>query len=245
MTKVLDHGYVREITEGCWGSDELIIESARMSTDGGFRGWGPIHTAECNDLPAPFDCNCDPKPGDEKLLRYLWKHKHTTPFEMAGATFEIYAPIFVIREWHRHRTQSYNEMSGRYIELPNDYYVPSAERVMAAKQSSTNKQGSEKGFDALDAEVIRSDMDAVHRYARDKYEELLEMGVAREVARMVLPVSQYSRFRASANLWNWFRFLQLRLDPHAQWEIREYARAVAEFVRGRFPRTYTLFEEAR
>src|SRR5438105_1019122 len=120
--EILDHGYVRLIES--WGSDERIIESARMSTDKGFKGW----------------------PEDEKLLRFLWQNKHHTPFEMAGLTIEVQAPLIVFREWHRHRTQSYNEMSGRYTVLPDLYYVPCLERVMNGKQSSKNKQGSELGF---------------------------------------------------------------------------------------------------
>jgi thymidylate synthase (FAD) len=99
--ELLDHGYV-ELIES-WGSDERIIEAARMSTGKGFTGWG---TPE--------------KPGDEKLLRFLWKNQHATPFEMAGMTIEVKAPIFVFREWHRHRTQSYNEMSARYVPLPDE-----------------------------------------------------------------------------------------------------------------------------
>src|SRR5690606_23323400 len=100
--KVLDHGYVRLVE--AWGSDERIIEAARMSTGKGFLGWGPKE---------------DGKPGDEKLLRYLWEHKHATPFEMAGLVVEVQAPIFVFREWHRHRTQSFSELSARYVPMPD------------------------------------------------------------------------------------------------------------------------------
>ena len=110
-------GYVEFIES--WGSDERVIESARMSTGNGFKGWGT-----------------EDNPGDEKLLRYLWEHKHLTPFEMCGMTLEVQAPIIVFREWHRHRTQSYNEMSGRYTELPNLYYIPSEARLRGAKQST-------------------------------------------------------------------------------------------------------------
>src|SRR6185312_5363267 len=126
---LLDHGYLLHIES--WGSDERIIEAARMSTDKGFLGWGPIvKCRQCDDLfdaperdcPNPagsqplHDCGrgghwFEEKPGDEKLLSYLWKNKHATPFEMTGMTIEVQAPIFVFREWHRHRTQSYNEMS--------------------------------------------------------------------------------------------------------------------------------------
>lgn len=254
-----DKGYCRLVPEGCWGSDQIIIESARMSTNKGFQGWD--HACECTVKPfverrstCGTDTVKDPDAdchfckgtghvaGDEKLLKYLWTHKHLTPFEMAGATFEIYAPIFVIREWHRHRTFSYNEMSGRYVELPNDVYLPGEERLMAAKQSASNKQSSEGGFSSLDAFRVYETIDAACESSRWAYKQMLEWGVSREVARMVLPVAQYSRFRASGNLRNWLHFLELRLDNAAQFEIREYAKAVGTQLKQIFPRTYALFQ---
>lgn len=255
--QVLDKGYVEAVPKGCWGSDELIIEAARMSTNKGFQGWGE-RCKKCgisqkvfaNDFDGPLWTGCKDKtdhewqPGDEKLLAYLWNNKHHTPFEMAGATFEIYAPIFVIREWHRHRTFSYNEMSGRYTELPNDYYIPSIERLIAAKQGLKNKQGSEAGFGELEADLFQRLIRETIQDSRNEYEYLIECGVAREVARMVLPVSQYSRFRASGNLRNWLHFLRLRLAENAQYEIREYAKAVATTIKTTFPRTYQLFSES-
>jgi thymidylate synthase (FAD) len=148
MKQVLDHGYV-ELVES-WGSDERIIEAARMSTNKGFQGWGPRHDDWCNHADVWFaadglaPCTCAPKPGDEKLLRYLWEHKHYTPFEMGGMVLEIQAPIFVFREWHRHRTQSYNELSARYTPLPDVNYVPTVDRLMmnANAVKATNKQAS-------------------------------------------------------------------------------------------------------
>lgn len=220
---ILDHGYVKLISQGTWGSDELIIESARMSTDGSFRGWGT-----------------DESPGDERLLKYLWTNKHLSPFEMAGATFEIQAPLFVAREWMRHRTQFYNELSGRYTELPDLYYIPSVERLRAGGQSKSNKQGS--GGILEDVEQIRDRIKLATIIARSYYEEFLESGLSRELARLVVPVNQYTRFRASANLRNWLAFLSLRLDSAAQWEIREYASVVGQLLKERFPRTYNLFE---
>ena len=219
---ILDHGYVRLVEH--WGSDERIIEAARMSTAKGFQGWG---TAE--------------QPGDERLLRYLWEHKHHTPFEMGGMIVEVQAPIFVFREWHRHRTQSYNELSARYTALPDLVYIPSLERIMAGAQSQTNKQGSAEGLDGNTASLVQTRLEQSIRYARDTYVELLQMGVARELARLVVPVSQYSRMRASANLRNWLAFLTLRLDKSAQWEVRQYANAVGKLVAHQFPRTWQLF----
>lgn len=223
---VLDYGYV-ELIEG-WGSDERIIEAARMSTAKGFQGWG---TAEA--------------PGDEKLLGYLWRNRHYTPFEMAGMTIEVQAPIFVYREWHRHRTQSYNELSARYTQLPDMFYVPNIDRLMAAKQGQKNKQGSDRGFTENQALAIQTALRAHYRECREEYERLLEFGVAREIARLVIPVAQYSRMRASANLRNWLQFLGLRLPPNAQFEIRKYAEAVATLIQSRHPRTWELFQEDR
>lgn len=230
-----------------------------MSTDKGFQGWehpckaclGGGFQARKQTIDDGYGevdqceaCGGDGMvEGDQKLLSYLWKHKHHTPFEMAGLTLEIQAPIFVVREWHRHRTQSYNELSGRYTYLPDLYYSPSIERLMAGKQASKNKQSSEQGFTELQAQEIQRQIDYATRASRDQYELLLGYGVARELARLVIPVNQYTRFRASANLRNWLGFLALRLDTSAQWEIRQYAEAVAALVKEKFPRTYDLFNE--
>lgn len=243
-TTVLDHGYV-ELVES-WGSDERVIEAARMSTAKGFQGWGP-HRLDCAHpcTDGVLDCDC-PKDhvGDEKLLRYLYEHAHHTPFEMAGMVIEVQAPIFVFREWHRHRTQSYNELSARYTALPDLFYVPSVDRMMAAQQSTTNKQGSAAGFSRVTAELYRDAFREHNELCRTKYEALLSEGVAREIARIVVPVSQYSRMRASANLRNWMAFLTLRTASGAQWEIRQFANAVAQIVTAAFPRTMALWQEA-
>jgi thymidylate synthase (FAD) len=209
-----------------WGSDERIVEAARMSTGKGFNGWG---TPE--------------QPGDEKLLRYLWEHKHATPFEMAGAVIEVKAPIFVFREWHRHRTQSYNEMSARYIPLPDESYVPSVERLLM--NSKTNKQaGTAKGAAELtpeNAEWFRDQLVQMYEDQETLYQHALEMGVPKELARIHLSVGRYSRMRASANLRNWLVFLTLRMGANAQWEIRSYADAMAGILKQAFPRTMELF----
>lgn len=217
--EVLDHGYCNYVEH--WGSDARIVESARMSTDGGFRGWDR----------------------DERLLRYLWEHKHHSPFEMAGLTIEVQAPLFVFREWHRHRTQSYNELSARYTELPDLFYIPSLRRLMEGKQSSKNKQGSEEGLDAGTASIIQDTIKDSTEESRRTYLQLIASGISREIARLVIPVNQYSRMRASANLRNWLAFLTLRLDPAAQWEIRQYAEVMLGIIAEKFPRTHTLFQE--
>ena len=225
---VLDHGYV-ELIES-WGSDERIVEAARMSTAKGFVGWG---TPE--------------EPGDERLLRFLYENRHHTPFEMAGMTVEVQAPIMVFRDWHRHRTQSYNELSARYVPLPDVNYVPSKERIVeGASRAAHNKQA--QGITTLDEEALDvwlTDLLRVYGDAQAVYEAGLKIGVPKELARLPVPVARYSRMRASANLRNWLAFLTLRMDKAAQWEIRQYANVVATFVEASFPKTYELFAGGR
>jgi thymidylate synthase (FAD) len=238
---VLDHGYLNLVES--WGSDERIIEAARMSTNKGFQGWGPKHDESC-DMKLwnePTNCSCDAKPGDEKLLAYLWNNHHYTPFEMAGLIIEVQAPIMVFREWHRHRTQSYNELSARYTPLPDLFYIPSIERIMGGAQSSTNKQSSGDGIDEAQAGHIRNIIEEASRESRGYYDYLLGSGLSRELARLVIPVNQYSRMRASANLRNWLSFLTIRTDPAAQWEIRQFADALSEIVKQVFPRSWELW----
>lgn len=196
-----------------YGSDERVIESARMSTDGAFRSW----------------------PEDERLLKYLWEHGHHTPFEMCGATFEIYAPIFVSRQWMRHRSFSYNEMSARYVEMPDEYYSPDIWKEQASKdkQSSAGAVKDQALADIRFKQAIEQ--------ARVSYQGLLDLGVSREQARTVLPVSQYTRWRASGNLRNWLHFLSLRCDSHAQDEIRWCAEQVRDNLTVLFPRTMNLW----
>lgn len=251
--RVLDHGSVELIET--WGSDERIIEAARMSTGKGFQGWGPVHDQYCgmNQYPESDLCSCNPKQGDEKLLRYLYEHKHLTPFEMAGMIIEVKAPIFVFREWHRHRTQSYNEMSARYVPLPDENYLPEVENLMnraIAAQQSGNKQAgavNAKG-DPIEEEDLLNWLTVLNQSylrAQAAYEMGLKLGVPKELARLPIPVARYSRMRASANLRNWLQFLTLRMDPAAQWEIRQYANAVGALIAETFPRTYNLFDQER
>ena len=250
--QVLDFGYCNLVET--WGSDERIIEAARMSTDKGFQGWGPKPNCrhcgahiESENLLTSNACNKPPHDfsGDEKLLRYLWINRHMTPFEMAGMIIEVQAPIFVVREWQRHRTQSYNELSGRYTTLPDLYYIPSIERLMAGKQAAKNKQGSDGGFAEIEAWELQEQLKKATSLARQAYENFLYVGLARELSRLVVPVNQYTRFRASANLRNWLQFLDLRLPDNVQWEFREYSNAVATMIADAFPRTYALFDEER
>lgn len=214
---VLDHGYVQLIES--WGSDERIIESARMSTDKGFEGWEK----------------------DSKLLSFLYKNNHLTPFEMCGVTIEVAAPIFVFREWHRHRTQSYNEMSARYIPMPDCNYVPSLDRILV--KNTSNKQASSTGKELSEGEAMlfKGSLEAVYNVIEYNYQAALKDGVPKELARLMIPVGRYSKMRASSNLRNWLQFLTLRQAPNAQWEIQQYANAVGEIICQHFPRTYQLF----
>lgn len=247
--QVLDHGYVRFVE--AYGSDERIIEAARMSTGKGFLGWEPGVCPVCNGTggtPDDLCYACDGKgkvKGDKHLLRYLWSNKHATPFEMGGMIIEVMAPIFVFREWHRHRSQSYNEMSARYIPMPDVNYIPTVERLMV--NSKSNKQaGTIKGADELteeNAQRFQNSLKGIYAEAQDLYETALEAGVPKELARCHLPVGRYSRMRAAANLRNWLAFLTLRNHPAAQWEIRQYAKAVHSIASDHFPRTMALFDE--
>ncbi len=226
---VLDHGYVQLIET--WGSDERIVESARMSTSGAFRGWG---TAD--------------KPGDEKLLRYLYENHHCTPFEFGGLVIEVQAPIMVFREWHRHRTQSYTEMSARYSPLPDCHYIPTAERCLVV--DGANKQANAvKGAATLTHESALEWLEALAAYyamGEALYQDGLARGIPKELARLPVTVGRYSRMRASTCLRNWLAFLTLRSDLHpeggaAQWEIRQFANAVGALLIDAFPRTMALF----
>lgn len=253
-TNVLDHGYVKLIET--WGSEERIIEAARMSTSKGFLGWGGP-CVPCAETGKVLDEDCDDcngkgkTVGDEKLLAYLYNNKHMTPFEMAGMVFEVQAPIFVFREWHRHRTQSYNEMSARYIPIPDLHYVPDFENLLeraVAAQEAGNKQaraanakGDPVGVEDLQRWV--NDLKQVYRLADYHYREGLELGVPKELARLPMPVGRYSRMRCSANLRNWLGFLTLRNSPFAQWEIQQYAKAISGMVYTEFPRTSALHNE--
>jgi thymidylate synthase (FAD) len=165
---------------------------------------------------------------DRGLIRYLARHRHTTPFEMVEFKFHHVMPIFVARQWIRHRTANVNEYSARYSVVRDRFYRPDAQSVR--KQSSTNRQGGEEVLDAGTAQDFLQHLDAVERqYA--EYERHVEAGVSRELARIALPVSVYTEWYWKCDLHNLFRFLSLRMDEHAQKEIRDYAQAMFALVR--------------
>lgn len=209
---VLDHGFVRLVDH--MGNDLSVVRAARVSYDAAWR------TGEDSG-------------SDHKLINYLWKNRHTTPFEAVTFTFEIRAPIFVLRQWHRHRTWSYNELSARYKELPDDFYVPSIETI--GKQSKNNKQARDVSedltFEERQSRATEIAEMAQHcRNAFKTYNDLINSGWPRELARSVLPVNTYSHMFATVNLLNLLKFLTLRCDPHAQYEIRAYAEALRDLV---------------
>jgi thymidylate synthase (FAD) len=219
--KVLDHGLVRLVES--MGSDLSIVRAARNSYDAAWRAGKDTGS-------------------DERLIKYLLKNRHTSPFESVVFTFEVKAPIFVFRQWHRHRTWSFNEVSARYAELPAEFYVPEPEQITT--QSSSNKQMRtlEKHPRAEDWAKL---MNGANLSSFDMYQAMLADGVPRELARSVLPVATYSRMFATVDLHNLMHFLTLRLHEHAQYEIRVYAEAMLGLVAPVVPVTIEAFHELR
>lgn len=245
---VLDHGYVKLVSS--MGSDQTIVESARMSTGKGFERWDPgvVCSDGCGFTGGDSwdTCpNCDAATrkvsGDAKLLDFMYRNHHSTPFEFCVLTIEVQAPIMVFREWHRHRTQSFSEMSARYTQMPDLHYLPALERIQ--RQSKTNKQGSAEPVSPTEARGVLAGLQGEQELVYGHYDNLVKREIAKEVARLNTPVSRYSRMRATTDLRNWLGFLLLRMAPNAMWEIRQYANAVAEIVKALWPRTYALFEE--
>lgn len=217
--KVLDYGHVRLVDS--MGSDLSIVRSARVSYNAVWR------TGEDEGK-------------DAKLIQYLIKNRHSTPFESVTFTFDVKAPIFVFRQWHRHRTWAYNEMSARYTELPEEFYVPDAAQITT--QSTSNKQMRTDEAHPK-AEDFRALMRLTNEEAFVTYRALLEDGCPRELARSVLPVATYSQMFGTVNLHNLFHFLGLRLHAHAQYEIRVYAQAMLDLIRPICPVAVTAWEE--
>lgn len=220
--ELLDHGYVRLVDS--MGNDLSIVRAARVSYDAAWRAG-------------------EDEGSDARLIRYLWKNAHTTPFEAVTLTFEVHAPIFVFRQWHRHRTWSFNELSARYRELPEEFYVP-ARNVLKA-QSKTNKQGRDGDLDPEVADDAIALIRSAGVEAFKAYQCLLQAGVARELARSVLPVSTYSTMFATVDLLNLMKFLTLRTHEHAQHEIRVYAEAMREMARTVAPIAIEAWEITR
>ena len=217
--KVLDHGLVRLV--GSLGSDLAIVRNARVSYNAEWRSGEDAGK-------------------DEKLIHYLLKNGHTSPFESVQFTFEVKAPIFVFRQWHRHRTWSYNEVSARYSELPEEFYVPELRHI--TRQSKDNKQMRTDEPHPL-AEAFATNIRGQCESAFRLYRELLKAECPRELARGVLPVNTYSHMFATVDLHNLFHFLRLRLHEHAQYEIRVYAEAMLSLVEPVVPVAIAAFRE--
>lgn len=215
--KVHEHGFVRLVE--VMGSDNSIEDAARVSYGSGTR-----KTSETRGL-----------------LRYLMRHHHTTPFEMAVVRFHIKLPIFIMRQHIRHRTASVNEYSGRYSEMSDQFYVPDFDHF--APQSKTNKQGREGDFEEDTKAKLIEMMDYCNKVSYEQYKQFLSADVSRELARTVLPVSNYTECYWQINLHNFFHYLKLRTDSHAQQEIQDFANAMYRLSRPHFPLSFEAWED--
>ena len=211
-------GFVRLVD--VMGDDSSIVQAARVSYGAGTK---KVHE-------------------DRGLIRYLIRHQHWTPVEMVEFKFHVKIPVFVARQWIRHRTANVNEVSARYTEMKDEMYLPPLQHISA--QSKDNKQGRElQSFPEDVANDIQAIINESNERQYDVYQKLLELGVARELARTVLPVGHYTEWYWKIDLRNLMNFLALRLDPHAQWEIRVYAEAMAEIVKQVVPVAWEAFED--
>ncbi len=216
--RVLDKGFVRLID--FMGNDAAIVQAARVSY-----GKGTKSVSE-----------------DKSLIRYLIRNKHTSPFEMVEFKFHVKLPIFVARQWIRHRTANVNEYSGRYSEMKDDFYTPELNQIRP--QSNLNKQGrADEPFSEDKSNSIQKQLSDFQTESFQEYNSLLDEGLARELARINLPVSNYTEWYWKIDLHNLFHFLKLRLDHHAQYEIRVYAEQIAEIVKIAVPLAYSAFED--
>ncbi len=228
--KLLDHGFVRVIDY--MGDDSAIVQAARVSY-----GKGTKQVSQ-----------------DRGLINYLMRHRHTTPFEMCDIKFHIKLPIFIARQWIRHRTASVNEYSGRYSILGNDFYLPAPENL--SPQSKINKQGRDDNV--VSPEVAGEVLGILEKDAKNCYKHYIELmneddagniidsekvGITRELARMNLTLNHYTEWYWKINLHNLLHFLSLRADSHAQYEIRVYADAMLDIVKAWVPFTYDAFIE--
>lgn len=210
---VLDKGEIACL--GILGDDHTIVEAARVSYLGESKG----------------------SAADKKLVRYLMFHRHTSPFEMVEFSFRIKAPIFVFRQWMRHRVAEYNEWSARYSELKEEFYIPAHWRI----QDNRNKQASSVG--ELPHADLSAQLEAACQEAYARYRAMLAQGVARELARMILPLNTYSVMMVKMNAHALMHFIDLRAAPDAQYEIREYARLLFdEYFKPALPWTAEFYE---
>ena len=221
--KVLDHGFVRVVDY--MGDDAAIVQAARVSYGAG--------TKAARD--------------DSGLIRYLMRHWHSTPFEMCEIKLHVKLPVFVARQWIRHRTANVNEYSARYSILDREFYIPAPEHVAA--QSSVNNQGRGQLLEGEEAARVLEILKADSTRTYDNYEAMIsdegQQGLARELARMNLPTNIYTQWYWKVDLHNLFHFLRLRADSHAQYEIRVYAEEMCRIVADWVPLAYGAFEDYR
>ena len=222
---VLDHGFVRVVDY--MGGDAAVVQAARVSY-----GRGTRRVSE-----------------DAQLIRYLMRHSHSTPFEMAEIKYHVKLPIFVARQWIRHRTASVNEISARYSVLDHEFYVPEPEQLAA--QSETNRQGRGAVLQGDEAAEVLALLREDAQRAHDHYTHLLaenapdRQGLARELARMNLTLNTYTQWYWKCDLHNLLGFLALRADAQAQWEIRAYAETMLRTVEAWAPQSYAAFRDYR
>lgn len=220
---VLDHGFIRVIDY--MGDDNAITQAARVSYGKGTKS----------------------VKNDEGLIRYLMRHWHSTPFEMCEIKLHVKLPVFVARQWIRHRTANVNEYSARYSILDREFYIPAPEHLAA--QSVINNQGRGEALQGDEAARVLEFLKADSNRAYDHYEEMIsedgQQGLARELARMNLPANIYTQWYWKVDLHNLFHFLRLRADSHAQYEIRVYADAICDVVKDWVPFAYGAFEDYR
>jgi len=220
---VLDHGFVRVIDY--MGDDAAICQAARVSYGKGTKSVS----------------------NDEGLIRYLMRHWHSTPFEMCEIKLHVKLPVFVARQWIRHRTANVNEYSARYSILDREFYIPAPEHVAA--QSTVNNQGRGELLEGAEAARVLEILKADSARAYDNYEAMIsqdgQQGLARELARMNLPANIYTQWYWKVDLHNLFHFLRLRADAHAQYEIRVYAEEICKLVADWVPFAYRAFEDYR
>lgn len=210
-TPVLDRGFVRLVD--FMGGDLAVVQSARVSYASDSKG----------------------EAADRKLINYLLKNDHMTPFEQSVFKFHVSCPIFVMRQWIRHRMASYNEISGRYTEVKDEFYIPKVWRG----QDTKNKQGSVEAN--VPHEELTQLLDQQVRACYETYQKLLSLGAAREMARIILPLNGYTQFYWTINARSLMNFVALRADAHAQWEIQKYAEAIAVFFENKMPWTFAAF----
>jgi flavin-dependent thymidylate synthase len=256
---VLDHGFVAlvdamphwdaSVSEtGLRPCDARIVDAARVSH--GRLDLRPsdriaLETQKLLNERAPAAMGKQPartKDKDENLIRYLYAHEHFSPFEKVRFEFSVKLPIFVARQWVRHRMGSFNEVSARYSELPAEFYIPALDRMQA--QASKNKQASGAQLPDGIALELQSAIELNSAVAYNLYKGLLEKGLARELARMVLPTNVYTSWYWTVDLRNLFHFIHLRADEHAQYEIRVYAEAMLKMLRIVAPVATAAFEQA-